>query len=85
MNQGTPENGTGWKTKSYLLGAVIGLAFGLFAAYFYTRAAEDDAVRTGKPARIQTGEVIGLGLAALAIVRQVAEMGRSPEAKRGKR
>lgn len=85
MSEITPENGSNWKTKSYLLGAAVGLVFGLFAAYFYTRAAEDDASRLGKPARVQTGEVIGLALAALAIVRQIAELGRSPESKRGKR
>lgn len=85
MSEITPESNGNWKTKSYVLGAALGVVFGLFAAYFYTRAAEDDAQRLGKPARVQTGEVIGLALAGLAIVRQIAELGRSPEAKRGKR
>ena len=74
-----------WKTRTYAVGIIGGIALGLLAAYMYTRAAEDDTSRTGRAARIQTGDLLGLGLALLGILRQVAEMGRAPESDRKKR
>ncbi len=72
-----------WKSQVYMIGAAIGALFGLASAYMYTRAAEEDVGRNGgKPNRASTGEVIGLGLAALAMVRQITEMGKSPNKKR---
>jgi len=64
-----------------------GTIFGVIAAYFYTRSATDDTVRNGlrTPNRVQTGDLIGLGLATLAILRQVAELGRTPEDKKRRR
>lgn len=72
------------KTRTYALGLLAGALFGAMAAYFYTRAADEDATVRGSasPRRASTGEVIGLGLAALAMVRQIAEMGRPPAKKR---
>ncbi|NDJ61494.1 MAG: hypothetical protein GYB67_10230 [Chloroflexi bacterium] len=67
-----------WKTQAYIVGVIGGGMFGLLAAYFYTRAVEDDTDHDGTPNRVQTGEVIGLFLAALAMLRQIAEMGRTP-------
>ncbi|MBZ0280335.1 MAG: hypothetical protein K8L97_06315 [Anaerolineae bacterium] len=70
-----------WKNQTYMIGGLIGSVFGLIAAYLYARAAEEDAVRSGgKPSsRVSTGEVIGLGLAALAMIRQITEMGKSSD------
>jgi hypothetical protein len=68
-----------WKSQVYVLGAAVGAVFGLLSAFMYARAAEEDAQRTGKPNAASTGEILGLGLAALAMVRQVAEMGRPPK------
>jgi hypothetical protein len=70
---------TSWKSQAYMAGAAIGALFGLLSAFMYTRAAEEDAQRMGKPNAASTGEIIGLGLAALAMVRQIAEMGRPPK------
>jgi H+/Cl- antiporter ClcA len=70
---------TSWKSKAYAFGAVVGAVFGLLSAFMYTRAAEEDVNRLGKPNRASTGELIGLGLAGLAMVRQIAEMGRPPK------
>jgi hypothetical protein len=64
------------------MGAAIGSLLGLASAYMYTRAAEEDAERLGKPKRVQTGDLLGLGLALLAIVRQVAELGKTPDKKK---
>lgn len=74
-----------WKTQVYVIGLAIGALFGLLAALMYTRAAEEDVTRTGTLARIQTGDLLGMGLAALGILRQAAELGRSPDAKKRRR
>ena len=77
------ENDISWKSKAYLTGVAAGAVFGLVAAYMYSRAAEEEASRNGGvPNTASTGEVIGLGLAALAMVRQIAEMGKGPAKKR---
>lgn len=80
----TTQNKTeNWRSQSYLFGLVGGTVFGLLCAYFYTRAAEDESAKKGslQPDRIQTRDVIGLGLAGLAILRQIAELGRTPDKK----
>ena len=77
------DNQSGWKSQTYVTGVAAGALFGLVAAYMYSRAAEEDAQRNGgAPNSVSTGEVIGLGLAALAMVRQIAEMGKGPAKKK---
>ncbi len=74
---------TTWRSQTYITGVAAGALFGLLAAYMYSRAAEEDVQRNGgSPGKASTGEVIGLGLAALAMVRQIAEMGKGPAKKR---
>jgi hypothetical protein len=51
----------------------------------YTRAAEDDVSNQGLEQRISSGEMLGLGLAALAMMRQIAELGRGKEDKSKKK
>ncbi len=81
MSELLPKNQTAnWKPQTYTLGAVIGAVFGFLAAYLYARAAEEDAERNGgKPKPVGTGEMIGLGLAALGLIRQISEMGKPPK------
>lgn len=76
---------TNWRTQSYLIGGAAGVLFGLLCAYMYNRAASDYGPMVDGQNRVQTGEVLGLGLAALGIIRQAAEMGRGPEPKKGRR
>jgi hypothetical protein len=87
MNNLLPQNNkaTNARTQSYIIGAAVGLLFGLLSAYMYNRAASDYGPMADGRNRVQTGEVLGLGLAALAMIRQVAEMGRGPEPKKGRR
>ncbi len=61
-----------WKGRTYLLGSIGGLALGLLAAHLFIRATEDK----GKPApnRIGTMDVVRLGVALLAIIRQIADL-----------
>lgn len=73
-----------WRTQSYIIGAAAGVLFGLLSAYMYNRAASDYGRLPSGENRVQTGEVLGLGLALLGIIRQVTEMGRGPE-KKGRR
>ena len=68
-----------WKTQAYAIGALFGTLFGFLSAYMYTRASEEDVSRLGKGQRISTGEVLGLGLALLALIRQITEMGKGPD------
>lgn len=79
------SRGDAWKSQAYIIGAAAGLLFGLVSAYMYTRAAYDNGQPTDGANRVQTGDVLGLGLAALAMIRQIAEMGKGPEPKRGRR
>jgi hypothetical protein len=72
-----------WKSQSFILGGLLGALFGLLAAYLYNRAAEDDMLQHGgQRNRVSTGDVIGLGLAGLAMIRQISELGRSDAKKR---
>ncbi|NLX08697.1 MAG: hypothetical protein GXY36_03495 [Chloroflexi bacterium] len=64
---------SGWKTRTYVIGGVIGLAVGILAAYFYARAAEENPEL--RPARIKTMDAMKLAVALLAIVRQVTDLG----------
>lgn len=77
MNDNTGEN---WKNRSYIVGTMLGTLFGAIAAYLYNRAAEEDAdLHGGHPVKIQTGQMLGLTLAALGIIRQIAELGKAPK------
>lgn len=79
MTQLTPHNSekpNTWKTQTYVLGAAVGTLFGLLSAYLYTRAAEEDAARTGKPEKIPTGQLLTLFLAGVSLVRQITELGK---------
>lgn len=76
------SNDNNWKTVTYLTGATIGLVVGLAAAHFYTRAAEENG-EAGVPARIETGDAFKIGLAAVALVRQISALGaKKPEDSR---
>lgn len=67
------------RTITYLAGAVLGLITGLAAAHMYTRAAEENG-EAGVPARIDTGDAFKIGLAVLALVRQISAIGaKKPE------
>jgi hypothetical protein len=71
-----------WKTRIYLTGATAGTFFGLLASYLFARAAEEEAERNGgKPMKIPTTQLLGLALAALGLIRQIAEMGKGDKKK----
>ncbi len=83
MNNLLSNNETDSRPQRLLTGGLLGVFFGLIAAYFYSRAIEDDVRQNGVQRNpISTGEIIGLGLALLALLRQVSEMGRSAPKKK---
>lgn len=66
-----------WRTRSYLLWVSAGTFFGTLAGYLYNRAAREYADRNGdKPPSPGTLELVGLIIAAIAMVRQITELGR---------
>jgi hypothetical protein len=61
-----------WKTKTLLIGSIIGALTGLGAAYLLVRQAE----RQGEPPKIGTGEGLRLGMGVLGLLRHVGELGQ---------
>lgn len=61
-----------WKNRTYLMGAGLGLVIGLLSAYLFVRATEDNAKI--EPKRIGTMDALRLGVALLAIVRQITDL-----------
>ena len=59
-----------WRTKAFLVGGVVGAALGLSAAYIYVNSVEKE----GAQPEVQPGEVVGIGLALLAVLRQIASL-----------
>jgi H+/Cl- antiporter ClcA len=73
---------TQWKAQVYAVGAAGGIIFGMLASYLFTRSASEDMEREDwAPEPIPTGQLIALALAALAMIRQIAELGTKPKKK----
>ncbi len=74
------NGGLDWRARSYLIWVSAGTFFGTLAGYLYNRAAREHAERNGdKPPRPGTLELVGLILAAMAMIRQITELGRPDE------
>ena len=72
-----------WKTMAYLAGGAVGLVTGLAAAHMYARAAEENNAVGMVPAKIETADAFKLGLAVVALVRQISDLGaRKPDPER---
>jgi hypothetical protein len=63
-----------WKTLAYLAGGLVGLLAGLASAHLYRRSAEANELTSGAPARIEVGDAFKLGLALLALIRQITDL-----------
>ena len=64
------DNKDNWKTKVFIIGAVIGALSGLLAAYIITQRAERVQARP----QLTAGEGVKLGLGVLGVLRQVADL-----------
>jgi hypothetical protein len=60
-----------WKTKTLLIGSIIGALAGLGAAYLLIQQAE----RRGEQPKIGTGEGLRLGMGVLQLLKNVGELG----------
>jgi hypothetical protein len=71
-----------WKSRIYLVGAIVGTLFGIATSYMYTRSIEEDQAQGGNPKnRLQATDMLWLGTALIGLMTQIAELGRSPESK----
>lgn len=67
--------------RPYWIGALGGLMSGLVGAYLFKRAA-DEAAKDGEIKPIETGQLFGLALALVTVLRHIAELARPPQDKK---
>lgn len=67
---------SGWRTRTLMMGGLVGAALGLLSAYLYVRAADETHEAGEAPGGPETRDAAKLGVAVLAIVRTIAEWGR---------
>lgn len=65
-----------WKTRTYLLGAILGTIMGFLSAYLFAKEAEDDNDDKEEAPKVAPTAMLGLALSVLGVVRQIAETGR---------
>lgn len=66
------EENNNWKTKTLILGALIGALVGLGTGYLLTRTAEESG---GQPPKITTGDAIKASLGIFGVVRGIVALG----------
>lgn len=66
------DQDTGWKTKTYLAGGILGLLLGLGTAFLLVRSSNE---RTGGPPEVSTMDAIKVGVAVIGLVRGIASLG----------
>jgi len=70
-----------WKTSAYLIGSLIGALLGFLSAHFYARSAEENN-RGQPPKPISTADLFRLSLAAIALLRQISDLGANRNTRR---
>lgn len=61
-----------WRTKTIIIGAIIGAIIGVGTAYLLARTAEESG---GGPPRISTSDAIKSAIGIVGIVRGIASLG----------
>lgn len=61
-----------WKTKTYIIGGVVGALIGLGAAFLLARSSDE---RDGGPPEVSTGDFLKVGVAVIGLVRGIASLG----------
>lgn len=64
------ENKDNWKTKTLIIGGVVGIIAGLVAAYILIQRAEAEESRP----KITAGEGVKVGLGVLTVLRLIADL-----------
>lgn len=65
-------NDSNWRTKTLILGAVVGALIGVGTAYLLARTAEESG---GGPPQISTGDAIKSAIGIVGLVRGIASLG----------
>ncbi len=73
MNDNLPATTDNWKTQTYILGGLVGLAIGILTAYFFARVSEENGDEG--PSSIKTMDGLKLAVSVLAIMRQITDLG----------
>lgn len=61
-----------WRTKTLIIGGVIGALIGISTAYLLARTAEESG---GGPPKISTGDAIKSAIGVVGLVRGIAALG----------
>jgi hypothetical protein len=65
------------KARILIIGVGFGALFGFISSYLYARAAEEnDNPDAGTVKSISTGQLLGILLAIMGIIRQISELGK---------
>lgn len=64
-----------WKTRTYLIGTIVGALAGLGVAFVLVRRSEE----TGEPVKFGTREGLRLGIGLLGLIRQVGRLSANPD------
>ena len=65
------ENKQDWKTKVFVIGGLVGLVSGLFAAYLLIQRNEEKE----ETPEITAGDGVKVGLGVLGVLRLIADLG----------
>jgi hypothetical protein len=60
-----------WKTRTLLIGALLGALTGVGVAFALVQRAE----QRGEPVSLNTGDGVKLGMGVLALIRQIGQLG----------
>lgn len=66
-----PEADKSWKTKTLVIGGMLGALVGVGAAFLLTKRAEQQ----GKPLSISTGKGVQLGVLIAGLLRSILSLG----------
>ena len=61
-----------WKTRTYIVGWLLGTLLGLLSAYLFVRSAEEEN-NSPDEVSLSVGTMLSLSLAILGLIRQIAE------------
>ncbi|MHC1784042.1 MAG: hypothetical protein AB9891_15025 [Anaerolineaceae bacterium] len=65
------DNSSNWKTRTLLMGALIGACTGVLAAYLMIQKAEQQEEQP----RLTAGDGVKLGVGVLGLLRFISDMG----------
>jgi hypothetical protein len=65
------EKSSGWKTKTILIGGILGLLIGVIAAFLFVKNQPEDA----EPRKLSSKQGMQLGLGVVSVIRQIVDLG----------